>query len=90
MNAISAAIARRIILCKYVSLGNLILDRYAIRELLQERFTVPKLMEEVTRLTEDEEYRARMLADYAEIRTLLGDSGASEAVAKAMMKDLKA
>ena len=90
MNAISAAIARRIILCKYVSLGNLILDRYAIRELLQERFTVPKLMEEVTRLTEDEEYRARMLADYAEIRTLLGDSGASEAVAKAMMEDLKA
>ena len=90
MNAISAAIARRIILCKYVSLGNLILDRYAIRELLQERFTVPKLMEEVTRLTEDETYRARMLADYAEIRTLLGDSGASEAVAKAMMEDLKA
>lgn len=90
MNAISAAIARRIILCKYVSLGNLILDRYAIRELLQERFTVPKLMEETTRLTEDEEYRARMLADYAEIRTLLGDSGASEAVARAMMEDLKA
>ena len=90
MNAITAAIARRIILCKYVSLGNLILDRYAIRELLQERFTVPKLMEEVTRLTEDEEYRARMLADYADIRTLLGGAGASEAVARAMMEDLKA
>ncbi len=90
MNAITAAIARRIILCKYVSLGNLILDRYAIRELLQERFTVPKLLEEVTRLTEDEEYRARILADYADIRTLLGGSGASEAVARAMMEDLKA
>lgn len=90
MNAITAAIARRIIICKYVSLGNLILDRYAIRELLQERFTVPKLMEEVTRLTEDEEYRARILADYADIRTLLGGAGASEAVARAMMEDLKA
>ena len=90
MNAITAAIARRIIRCKYVSLGNLILDRYAFRELLQERFTVPKLMEELTRLTEDEAYRARMQADYADIRTLLGGAGASQAVAAAMIKDLKA
>ena len=90
MNALTAAIARRIILVKYVSLGNLILDRYAFKELLQERFTVPKLMDEVTRLTEDEAYRARLQADYAEIRTLLGGSGASEAVARAMIQDLKA
>ena len=89
MNALSAAIARRIILCKYVSLGNLILDRYAFRELLQERFTVPKLLEEVTRLTEDEAYRSRMKADYADIRSLLGGSGASRAVASAMIKDLQ-
>ena len=90
MNALTAAIARRIILVKYVSLGNLILDRYAFKELLQERFTVPKLMDEVTRLTEDGAYRARLQADYAEIRTLLGGSGASEAVARAMIQDLKA
>ena len=88
MNAITAAIARRIIKVKYVSLGNLILDRYAFRELLQERFTVPKLMEELERLTDDEAYRARMQADYADIRTRLGGSGASEAVARAMIESL--
>lgn len=88
MNAITAAIARRIIKVKYVSLGNLILDRYAFRELLQERFTVPGLMEELERLTQDEAYRNRMQADYAEIRTRLGGSGASEAVARAMIESL--
>ena len=85
MNPITAAIARRIIKVKYVSLGNLILDRYAFRELLQERFTVPGLMDELERLTEDKAYRARMQADYTEIRTRLGGSGASEAVARAMI-----
>ena len=89
MNPITAAIARRIIKVKYVSLGNLILDRYSFRELLQERFTVPKLLEELERLTQDEAYRARMQADYAEIRTLLGGSGTSRAVASAMIKDLR-
>ena len=88
MNAITAAIARRIIKVKYVSLGNLILDRYAFRELLQERFTVPGLMDELERLTQDQAYRARMQADYTEIRTRLGGSGASEAVARAMIKSL--
>lgn len=88
MNAITAAIARRIIKVKYVSLGNLILDRYAFRELLQERFTVPGLMDELERLTQDQAYRARMQADYTEIRTRLGGSGASEAVARAMIESL--
>lgn len=89
MNPITAAIAKRIIKVKYVSLGNLILDRYSFRELLQERFTVPNLLEELEHLTQDEAYRTRMQADYAEIRTMLGGSGASRAVASAMIKDLK-
>lgn len=89
MNPITAAIAKRIIKVKYVSLGNLILDRYSFRELLQERFTVPNLVEELERLTQDQAYRFRMQADFAEIRTLLGGSGASRAVASAMIKDLK-
>ena len=88
MNPLTAAVAKRIIKVKYVSLGNLILDRYSFKELLQERFTVPRLTAELERLTTDEEYRARMQADYTEIRTLLGGSGASEAVARAMIESL--
>ncbi len=89
VNAVTAFIARRLIKVKYISLGNLILDRLAFRELWQEHFTVQNLVQEVTRLTEDEAYRARMQADYAEIRKLLGGSGASEAVARAMIENLK-
>ena len=46
-------------------------------------------MEHPQRLVDDEAYRARMQADYTEIRTLLGGSGASEAVARAMIESLR-
>lgn len=89
VNAITAAIARRVIKVKYVSLGNLILDRLAFPELLQEHFNVPELEKTLACIIEDEAGRKRMLADYAEIRSLLGGSGASEAVARAMIDSLK-
>ena len=89
MAPFTAAVARRIIKVKYVSLGNLILDRLAFRELLQEHFTAAELQEELARLMADEPYRAAMQASYEEIRTLLGGSGASAAVARAMIDALK-
>ena len=45
-------------------------------------------MAELERLSSDEAYREKMQADYAEIRSLLGGSGASEAVARAMIESL--
>ena len=74
---------------KYISLGNLCLGREAFRELLQQYFTPEAASEEVRRLVEDAAYRERMLADYAEIRRLLGGSGASRAVARAMIEELR-
>ena len=87
--AASAFIMRRLIKVKYVSLANLIIDRPAFREFLQENFTVENLEAEMLRLWEDEAYRQKMLADYAQIRELLGGAGASDAVAGAMMEELK-
>lgn len=74
---------------KYISLGNLCLDRLAFRELIQEDFTAEAVTEEVRRLVEDAPYRERMLADYADIRQSLGGSGASRAVARAMIERIK-
>lgn len=88
MNEVTAMLIRRFIKVKYVSLGNLILDRYSFRELLQERFTPKAVFDEVERLVTDEPYRQRMKADYNEIRRLLGGAGASDAVAKAMVENL--
>ena len=87
--AASAFIMRRLIKVKYVSLANLIIDRLAFREFLQENFTVENLEAEMLRLWEDEAYRQKMLADYAQIRGLLGGAGASDAVAGAMINELK-
>ena len=86
---ITFLIARNIIKIKYVSLANLILDRAAFKELLQQYFTPENLVGEVRRLVEDGRYRERMQVDYAEIRAALGGRGASDAVAGAMIEDLQ-
>ena len=74
---------------KFISLGNLILDRLAFRELIQYDFTPEECAAEIRRLNEDLPYRERMLADYREIRQRLGGTGASRAVAKAMIQCLE-
>ena len=89
----TAFLARRVLKVldhvKYISLGNLCIDRFAFRELVQEDFTADEVTEEVRRLCEDEGYRGKMLSDYAEIRESLGGTGASRAVAAAMIEELK-
>ena len=86
---VPAFVARKFIKVKYISLGNLILDRLAFREFIQNEVSVPALLQEVSRLVSDEDCRQTMQADYAQIRQLLGGSGASAAVARAMIADLQ-
>lgn len=74
---------------KYISLGNLILDRMAFKELVQYDYTAEAVTKEMRRLVEDSAYRSKMLEDYSEIRSRLGGTGASKAVAKAMIKELR-
>ena len=62
---------------KFISLANLIIDRAAFRELLQDYFTADNLYAELDRIITDSSYSARMKADYSEIRRLLGGPGAS-------------
>lgn len=85
---LSYLIGKKIIKVKYISLGNLILDRSAFKEYIQDDCNPAALVTEVRKLIEDKEYKGRMLADYAEIRNLLGGSGASAAVAHAMLEEL--
>lgn len=88
VSAASAFIMRRLIKVRYVSLANLIIDRLAFKEFLQENFTVENVIGEVRRLLDDEPYRSAMVSDYAQVRTLLGGTGASRAVAKSMIAEL--
>ncbi|MBR3388738.1 MAG: lipid-A-disaccharide synthase [Bacteroidales bacterium] len=86
---ITYLIGRIILKIKYISLANLVIDRAAFKEYLQNYLTPENLVTEVRRLLEDENYRARMLSDYAEVRERLGGSGASEAVAGTMLEELR-
>lgn len=73
---------------KYVSLGNLCIDKLAFRELIQEDFNVDELEKEVLRLLFDEEYRDSMICDYGDICTVLGGDGASNKIAKSMIQNI--
>lgn len=82
-------IAKKIVKVKYISLGNLIIDRLAFKEFIQDDCNPAALLTEVRALLEDKAYRTAMLSDYSEIRTALGSSGASAAVARAMLEELR-
>ncbi len=87
-NPITYWIARKIIKIRYISLGNLIVDRLAFKEFIQKDCNPDALVTEIRELIENTERRERMLDDYADIRNSLGGTGASEAVAKAMIDEL--
>jgi lipid-A-disaccharide synthase len=88
-NPITYWIARRIVKIRYISLGNLIIDRLGFKEFIQDECNADALVTEIRELIENDERRTRMFADYADIRNRLGGSGASSAVAKAMIDELK-
>ena len=81
-------IARKIVKIRYISLGNLIVDRLAFKEFIQDDCNADALVTEIRDLIENQERRSAMLAEYADIRSLLGGTGASAAVAKAMIEEL--
>lgn len=88
-SAVTYLIGRNILKIKYISLANLIIDKPAFKEYLQEYFTSDNLIREVRRILEDERYRQGMMADYDAIRSQLGGVGASRAVAQSMIQEIK-
>ena len=88
-NPITYWIARKIVKIKYISLGNLIANRLAFKEFIQKDCNVDAITEEIIELIEDQGRRKKMLSDYAHIRKELGGSGASFAVARAMIDELQ-
>ena len=89
INPVTYWIAKKIVKIKYISLGNLIVDRLAFKEFIQDDCNSTALVEEIRDLIENQARRSKMLSDYADIRSALGGTGASAAVAKAMIEELK-
>lgn len=62
----------------FFTLVNIVPAREVIKELIAFNFTKDNIVAELTRLMTDEPYRQKMLADYAEIRSILGCLGGSD------------
>ena len=88
VNPLTYWLAKKIIKVKYISLGNLIVNRLAFKEFIQHDCNADALVTEIRELIENQERRQAMMDEYSEIRSLLGGSGASAAVAKSMIEEL--
>lgn len=72
----------------YISLVNLIADKWLVKELVSENFTVEKVCAEIDRLRVGEE-REKMLREYDELIELLGHESASDRAANAIRKAIE-
>jgi len=85
-NRFSYEIAKRIVKVKYISLVNLIMDKEAVTELIQSDFNPSMLKLELDKLLFDNAKRNQILEDYQKLKTMLGNSGASNRAAKIIEK----
>ena len=85
---ISYQIAKRIIKVKYISMVNLILDKLAVKELIQNDLTVGNLQRELHEILVNEERIKAIKDDYAELKRILGEGGNAAAKAAKSIVDL--
>jgi lipid-A-disaccharide synthase len=88
-NAISIAIARRLVKIKFISLVNLIMDKAVVKELIQEDCNSQSLNEELNLILHNPVYRSQMLIDYQQLAEKMGEPGASQKTAALIVKALK-
>lgn len=84
-NPISYAIAKRVVDIKYISLVNLIADAPVVEELIQNELNKTNLTRALKTILDPEKSKS-MKYEYAHIRQLLGESGASTKAANAILQ----
>lgn len=73
----------------WVSLVNLNLGREAVTEIIQSDLSVDRAERELRAIVAGGAKRERMLADFDELRAVIGGPGASERFARRMVEELK-
>lgn len=85
---LSYLIGKWLVKLKYISLVNLILDREAVKELIQGDFNIKKVAQQLEYILSDKG-KNKLKEDYEELRTVLGKGGASKKTAKLIIEALK-
>jgi len=83
-NAISYLLAKKLIRVKYISLVNLILDKPAVKELIQNDLNEEQLYHELKELLYNRERIEQLQSDYTRLWELLGAENASAKAADAI------
>ncbi|KYG81780.1 lipid-A-disaccharide synthase [Roseivirga echinicomitans] len=78
---------KRIVKIKFICMVNLILDRMAVEELIEDDLNEKRLVKELNLILEGEK-RAQMLNDYDELEVKMGGPGASARTAELMWEDM--
>jgi lipid-A-disaccharide synthase len=82
-------ISKTFIKINYISLVNLILDKPAVKELIQKELTKENITTELTRILKNEPYRNEMLKNLAQLKQLIGEEKASKKAAEIIYTFIK-
>lgn len=78
-STISFQIAKRLIKIKFICLVNIIMDREVVKELIQDKLTVPNLRIALDAMLHDSVKQQQVRADYNELKLLLSKGGNASA-----------
>lgn len=81
-NPLSYWLAKKLVKVKYISLVNLILNKQAVTELIQDDLNEQRLLSELAALIENTERREDLQTDYTRLWELLGAEKASDKAAR--------
>lgn len=85
-SSISYQIAKRLVKIDYISLVNLILNKEAVKELIQSECTPKNIKSELVKVLPDGQKVNQLNADYDDLIKILGKGGASDKVAEGILK----
>lgn len=88
-NPVSYWIARLLIRVKHISLVNLILDKEAVKEMIQGDLNTENLAAELDKQLHDFKRQRQLLEDYETLKDLMGNAGASGKAAEIIVNGLK-
>lgn len=88
-NQISYLIAKNLIKVKFICLVNLIMNKPVVKELIQHDLTPENIAEELKQILTNPKKQRALLEDYEELRSVLGNAGASNNAASIIVSDLK-
>jgi lipid-A-disaccharide synthase len=83
---VSIGIARMLVKIKFISLVNLIMDKGAVKELIQQDCNPTQITAELNLILNNQSYRRHMLANYDALDTKMGSAGASAKTAALIVK----